>query len=902
MTNSLYSSTSDIAVIMGNGPSAKLIDFNKLSDGRFVTVGMNAAYRYWDKINFRPTHYICMDVVVLMSHADRVYELINEGRIKKFFLRDQIKERYPDLAQNKRILWFNDVHKKDNPVFNTDFITTGSWAIRWMAYEGAASVILIGIDSNYVEVIQGARRIGDKSDHRLVIEKTPAYNPNYFFNDYQQAGDLYNIPNDPQKIRDGQLVHIEALRETKDDIKKAGNEIKIIDCSPLSGHHIFDKRPLKHTIDNLQLAVVTSFYSAAPQDEIENNVRIAVKNARNPFIGKLIIMLEGSLLELGAKISSKLMLVFNELLDLNKIEIKEIASRPDYFTIFNLAKTAGWMYYAVINSDIYLSHSTLQSLLNDKLKNNEYALMALTRWNRTPRGLFLQTTTPSPPWQEVALENLLLQERNYLSYDCYLTSAELELPDNLRDIYIGEFGCDTAIVSVFRLRGIAVTNPCMKYKIEHEDNKIRNYHNVSGIKQKAKVIRSIRSLFVNKYKNSPPVLESIEQFETLNGVVANIGRFISVDETHKKEGIHENWFKIFRILGSAKWMSDAKTFPIRFSKLIINARRLKEDSKELVNKIFQAVQNNEFIEIEIVGDDLNKKHYLNFEKEYLPDFEKIKNLLQHYDWHAVIHSDHASETDQRIFADMMLVLKETLGNFLKKSDFNPLYPDEAVKIISHYIEAENNCSDQKKDNNNARLMNLMGLDFRKEFYRFKGVFLVGNVKESSDEYLINPPFQGNYVALTFHGIVQPKDQIKATIYFKQFDERKVFCMLCRDGSLSFESATKNLMIAKGLQKLELEHVFKHHHSGFRIQLGAVDQLIRISDVGARIIIKRGDKQIEITARNIPKDEIGVSTDTIKAEPVLTSKSEGAVDSSVELKRPELVSKVSRFFQKLFSNS
>lgn len=901
MTNSSNSITSDIAVIMGNGPSAKLIDFKKLSDGRFATVGMNAAYRYWDKIDFRPTHYICMDDVVLMSHADRVYELVNEGRIKKFFLRDQIKEKYPDLADNQRIIWFDDVHKKDNPFFDTEYITTGSWAIRWMAHEGVASVILIGIDSNYVEVIQGAKRIGDQSDHRLVIDTTPAYNPNYFFNDYQQAGDLYNIPNDPKKIRDGQLVHIEALRETKDDIKKSGNEIKIIDCSPLSGHHNFDKRPLSNTIKDLQLAVVTSFYSAANQDELENNVRIAIKNAQNPFIGKLIIMLEGNRQELEAKISSKLMIIFNELLDANIIEIESVVSRPDYFTIFDVAKNAGWKYYAVINSDIYLPYSTIQSFLNDKLKNNEYALIALTRWNRTPRGLFLQTTSPSPPWKEVNLENLLLQERNYLSYDCYLASTELELPHDLKDISIGEFGCDTAIVSVFRLSGIAVTNPCIKYKIEHEDNKIRNYHNAAGVTQKAKVISSIRNIIVEKYKTAPPILESIEQFETLNGVIANIGRFISVDDSHKKAGIHENWFKIFRLLGSAKWMSAASTFPIRFTRLTINAKQLRENSAELMGKVFKSVQNNEFLEIEVVGDDLNKQHYLNFEKEYMPDFEKVKNLLQHYDWHAVIHLDHASETDQKIFADMMLVLKETLGNFIKKSDFNPLYPDEAVKTISHYIEAENNNSAKKKDHSNERLINLMGLDFRKEFYRFKGVFLAGNVKESSDDYLINPPFQANYIALSFQGIIQPNDQIKATIYFKQFDNSKIFCMLCRDGSLSFESATKQLMIAKGLQKLELEHVFKHHHSGFRIQLGAVDQLIRISDIAARIIIKRGDKQIEITARNVPIDETAMSNDPIKEEPKRTIKSEAAVNSSVELNQPKLGLKIARFFQKFFSN-
>ena len=58
------------AIIMGNGPSIKGFDFHRLKD--FDVFGMNAAYRYWDKINWYPQYYSCLDIVVGLSHAKEI--------------------------------------------------------------------------------------------------------------------------------------------------------------------------------------------------------------------------------------------------------------------------------------------------------------------------------------------------------------------------------------------------------------------------------------------------------------------------------------------------------------------------------------------------------------------------------------------------------------------------------------------------------------------------------------------------------------------------------------------------------------------------------------------------------------------------------------------------------------
>jgi hypothetical protein len=55
---------------------------------------------------------------------------------------------------------------------------------------GYKKIILLGADCNYVDMVDGAKKVGNK----LVMEKTPEKNPNYAWDDYNQKGDEYNIP------------------------------------------------------------------------------------------------------------------------------------------------------------------------------------------------------------------------------------------------------------------------------------------------------------------------------------------------------------------------------------------------------------------------------------------------------------------------------------------------------------------------------------------------------------------------------------------------------------------------------------------------------------------------------------------------------------------------------------
>ena len=91
---------------------------------------------------------------------------------------------------------------------------------------GYKRIYLIGCDLNYIEQIKESnKKINNKNQEFLQMEKTPEKNPNYWFDDYQQKGDIYNIPN-------GKEMHLpgwEAIKKYTDFYN-----IEIFNCSDIS--------------------------------------------------------------------------------------------------------------------------------------------------------------------------------------------------------------------------------------------------------------------------------------------------------------------------------------------------------------------------------------------------------------------------------------------------------------------------------------------------------------------------------------------------------------------------------------------------------------------------------------------------------------------------------------------
>lgn len=213
--------------VLGNGPSLRSVNLHDLTP--FATLGMNAAYRYWKEIGWRPRYYACLDLVVGMSHRDAIAELVaetGEGAIRRFLLRENLIAALGPLSRSERVLNF-DALQLAFPKLGVTPITTGSHAALWAAAEGFRKIVLLGVDGKYVERVDGARPRGG-IELEIVEEKA---NPNYFFDGYQRKGDRYNIPNP----RPG--LHVEAWEAAASVLRAEG--VDIVNANPNSEIRFF---------------------------------------------------------------------------------------------------------------------------------------------------------------------------------------------------------------------------------------------------------------------------------------------------------------------------------------------------------------------------------------------------------------------------------------------------------------------------------------------------------------------------------------------------------------------------------------------------------------------------------------------------------------------------------------
>jgi FkbM family methyltransferase len=181
-------------LIIGNGPSAKELaelGFENLRPD-INTFGMGIGYRYFREINWWPTLYACGDSKVVFSHQQELAKTIED----------------PDVSTQR---FYFSWPVSEHPRFELiDHCSTGDFCFRKSLELGYREIYLIGIEGHYVEEILESRPLSEEEYEQLgfdqlglldahketlrIITKTPADNPNYFFYGYQQAGDVYSLP------------------------------------------------------------------------------------------------------------------------------------------------------------------------------------------------------------------------------------------------------------------------------------------------------------------------------------------------------------------------------------------------------------------------------------------------------------------------------------------------------------------------------------------------------------------------------------------------------------------------------------------------------------------------------------------------------------------------------------
>ena len=189
-------------LVLGNGKSLENFKFQKINQRYDAWVGCCLAFRRWNEINIHPTFYVNVDRVVCEKNLE-VMEYVKQGKCKKYLVSETIKNVWHDYKKDGTIIFIEELRKNTDSIFKfANNYCSGSSAVLF-ALDHFNHIDIAGFDCDYVEFIPECEQLPDGS---LRITKTPSYNPNYFFNDYQREGDIYNVPN-------GTRVHLRSWQE-----------------------------------------------------------------------------------------------------------------------------------------------------------------------------------------------------------------------------------------------------------------------------------------------------------------------------------------------------------------------------------------------------------------------------------------------------------------------------------------------------------------------------------------------------------------------------------------------------------------------------------------------------------------------------------------------------------------
>lgn len=143
--------------IIGNGPSLTLNDLEALKNE--FTFGANKIYTLFDKTEWRPNAYVCVDREALRNGHETIEKI--KGQYK--FIEQYGKKYFKGTKKNIYYCYsyapFN-IRYAINPIFSDD-ISNGMWsgqtvtfsAMQIAVYMGFKEIYLIGVDHHYRKTI-----------------------------------------------------------------------------------------------------------------------------------------------------------------------------------------------------------------------------------------------------------------------------------------------------------------------------------------------------------------------------------------------------------------------------------------------------------------------------------------------------------------------------------------------------------------------------------------------------------------------------------------------------------------------------------------------------------------------------------------------------------------------------
>jgi len=209
-------------LVVCNGPSLAEVDFSWFRN--VDAIGMNGAYRKYPQIGWYPKFFCCFDYKVTDNHAAAWKSMIEDPHIpiERFFLTKRISgsSKLTVLSLNGGTGSFSDRFETFGCGGNT-----GVNACQVGVCLGYKRILIVGADCNYKDDIEGSAHVPGTTT--MFIKEQPKKNPNYFWDDYQLAGDVYNIPR-------AQEFHVPAWKSFRRFADSKGVDVAMCTSSTLT--------------------------------------------------------------------------------------------------------------------------------------------------------------------------------------------------------------------------------------------------------------------------------------------------------------------------------------------------------------------------------------------------------------------------------------------------------------------------------------------------------------------------------------------------------------------------------------------------------------------------------------------------------------------------------------------
>lgn len=183
--------------IIGNGPSLKYVNMDLLSD--HYTFAVNRIYLLFDKFDWRPSFYTCLDWRVIPDNADEINELSHST----FFFPWRF---YGLLREGTDVFWYEscpagrsvlDSFEVDatNAIRGGGTVATASMQLAW--HMGFRHFYLLGCDASY-QVKSTVQQSGGErfnTGHQIHLQSTADDDDNHFDPRYFGTGKKWHDPN-----------------------------------------------------------------------------------------------------------------------------------------------------------------------------------------------------------------------------------------------------------------------------------------------------------------------------------------------------------------------------------------------------------------------------------------------------------------------------------------------------------------------------------------------------------------------------------------------------------------------------------------------------------------------------------------------------------------------------------